>query len=157
MTREQQFRLLHDIKLEAARRIEQRRRGNAVAGAVQHVHSGEDDVASLAEDLLGSKGASPSGEDGNTFSVAEEELDSRESPCCPKAQQVSKDQPVEASTKEVPLDSLSSSISVVMEYNFVLMQRASISLDRESRYILNSLCASQTHKVGPSITTDPIN
>ena len=54
MTREQRLRLLHDIELEAARRIEQRRRGNAVAGAVQHVHSGEDDVALLAEDLLGS-------------------------------------------------------------------------------------------------------
>ena len=56
---------------------------------------------------MGSDEASPSGEDGNTFSVAEEALDSRESPCCPKAQQASQDQPVEVSTKEVSLDPLS--------------------------------------------------
>ena len=92
--------------MAAARRIEQRHREIAVVGAVQHVHFREDDVALLAEDLLGSEEASPSGEDGNTFSVAEEALDSRESPCWPKAQQAIQDQPVEASTKEVSLDPL---------------------------------------------------
>ena len=101
--------------MAAARRIEQRRQGIAVAGAGQHVHSGEDDVASLAEDLLGSEEASPSGEDGNTSSVAEEAFDSHESPCCPKAQQANKDQPVEASTKEVSLDPLSGEDKVAEE------------------------------------------
>ena len=38
--------------------------------------------------------------------VAKVALDSRESPCCPKAQQASQDQPVEVSTKEVSLDPL---------------------------------------------------
>ena len=63
---------LSQVRLAAARRIQQGHQEIPVVGAVQHVHFREDDVALLAEDLLGSEEASPSGEDGNTFSVAEE-------------------------------------------------------------------------------------
>ena len=71
--------------------------------------SGEDgnNIGEDAEELLGSGEAQPSGEDGNTSLVAEEGLDSRASPGCPKAQQASQDQPGETSPKDVSFDALS--------------------------------------------------
>ena len=59
---------------------------------------GEDVNTLLAEDVLSSEETIPSGEDdGNALSVADEGLDSQASPCCPKAQQTSQDQPGETS------------------------------------------------------------